>query len=431
MLPFDYGSKESIKVSPMLNQVVFYSYRDQFTYWYQIRVHEKLNFSFIVSALNDSDSYALYVYKFSGQDFCKILYNKLIQPLQKPIIFGSDFKKHTSLSQIQAYPGDVFYVSVMSISSTNCGHELKIWYNTQDTLNVNARHYPCKIDVSTAETNFKKQLVKNPPVTNVKSLKDTVVPVANKSENPIELTKMVPKDSIKSITPIHQDNLLTEQPSIKQYTITAYDIKKTNLSLSLTKLFVIDTQTNVYLPFEKASDTIWIGELFPEKQYNIKANAFGYKDSVFLINKDYSDRIRLLMQPLKVGDNFIMKSIYFHPNTYALKKESTEELRRLYQYLLQNPETKIEIQGHTNGNNKIAINKAYSSFGEEWNFKGSSKNLSLKRAEKIKAILVENGISSERLNPVGIGGDKPIIKDAETIDQAQKNIRVEVVILAN
>jgi outer membrane protein OmpA-like peptidoglycan-associated protein len=384
-----------------------------------------------VSALNDSDSYALYVYKYSGQDFCKKLYNKLIQPLQKPMFFGSDFKKYTSVNQIQAYPEDVFYVSVMSISSTNCGHELKMWYNTQDTLNVNARHYPCKIDVLTAETNFKKHTVKNPPVADVKPLKDTVIPVTKKIENPVEITKIISKDSIKHETPIHQNNSLIEKPSSKQFTITAYDVKKINLSISLTKLFVIDTQTNAYIPFEKATDTIWVGELFPGKQYSIKANAFGYKDSVFFINKDYPELIKLWMQPLKVGDNFIMKSIYFHPNTYALKKESTEELRRLYQYLLQNPETKIEIQGHTNGNNKIAFNKAYSTFGEEWNFKGSSKNLSLKRAEKIKAILVENGISAERLNPVGIGGDKPIIQDAETIDQAQKNIRVEVVILSN
>jgi outer membrane protein OmpA-like peptidoglycan-associated protein len=126
-----------------------------------------------------------------------------------------------------------------------------------------------------------------------------------------------------------------------------------------------------------------------------------------------------------------MKSIYFHPNTFALKKESASDLVKLLKYLTDNSEIKIEIQGHTNGDNKIYKNKAYENLGEAWNFKGSSKKLSLKRAEAIIQYLTVNGINSERLIPVGFGGDKPIIDNPETMEDGQKNIRVEVSILQN
>ena len=97
--------------------------------------------------------------------------------------------------------------------------------------------------------------------------------------------------------------------------------------------------------------------------------------------------------------------------------------------MIDNQSVTIEIQGHTNGDHKIFKNKAYVNLGEEWNFHGSSKHLSLKRSEAIKFFLVTNGVNSERLLAVGQGGQMPIIKDPETMEEGQKNIRVEVVIL--
>ena len=45
-IPFDFSETSSI-IHPQLNQVVFYSYRDQFTYWYKItaKSNEKLIYS--------------------------------------------------------------------------------------------------------------------------------------------------------------------------------------------------------------------------------------------------------------------------------------------------------------------------------------------------------------------------------------------------
>ncbi|MBL7936821.1 MAG: OmpA family protein, partial [Bacteroidia bacterium] len=107
------------------------------------------------------------------------------------------------------------------------------------------------------------------------------------------------------------------------------------------------------------------------------------------------------------------------------------DLQKLLNFMLDNPLVVIEIQGHTNGNNKIFKNKAYEQLGDEWNFQGSSKKLSMFRSEAIKKYLINNGISEDRLVAVGKGGDKPIIDNPETMEDGQRNIRVEVIILKN
>ncbi len=166
------------------------------------------------------------------------------------------------------------------------------------------------------------------------------------------------------------------------------------------------------------------------KKYKIKCTVFGYKNyeqSISIVNQ--TNVVDVLLEPFKEGDNFVMKSIYFYPNTYALKKASSEELQKLSAYLLNNENISIEIQGHTNGDHHIAKNKAYSTLGEEWNFEGSAKALSQKRAEAIKKYLENNGIKPERLEAKGYGGKKPIIRDPQTNEEGQLNIRVEVVIL--
>ena len=137
----------------------------------------------------------------------------------------------------------------------------------------------------------------------------------------------------------------------------------------------------------------------------------------------------IIMEPLKEGENIIMKSIYFFPNTYALKKNSVGELQILLAYLQANKNVRIEIQGHTNGDHRIAKNKAYSTLGEEWNYEGTAKNLSQLRAEAIKKYLETNGVSSDRLEAKGYGGKRPIVKNPESNEEGQYNIRVELVIL--
>jgi outer membrane protein OmpA-like peptidoglycan-associated protein len=270
--------------------------------------------------------------------------------------------------------------------------------NGADTLRVKAVHIPCNRDVTT-------------------------------------LTAKAP-----SITaPVRKDTIVTKiKPTLAIVTDTAYTItlacvvkdSKKNTPLQV-KPSVIDISTNEEVPVTFSEEGgEWRGTVSRGKTYKIKCSTLGYKsaEQSVAIEKAFT-RAELSLEPLKAGDNFIMKSIYFYPNTYALKKESAPDLQRLLSYLNENTNVTIEIQGHTNGDHHIAKNKAYSSLGEEWNFQGSAKNLSQKRAEVIRSYLVSYGIQPERLIPKGYGGKKPIILDPQDNEEGQMNIRVEIAIL--
>jgi type IX secretion system PorP/SprF family membrane protein len=188
------------------------------------------------------------------------------------------------------------------------------------------------------------------------------------------------------------------------------------------------TEVGAEKPLPSNGGNKWQGLIEKNKKYKLEAKALGYQDAVMEVDSGKKD-IVVLMEALKVGDNFVMNSIYFHPNTYALKRESEADLQKLLEFLVENPGTHIEIQGHTNGDKRIARKKGSRSLGSEWSFSGSSKKLSAHRAEVIRDILIQNGIAAGRLTIKGYGGSKPIIEHPETMSQGQKNIRVEIEII--
>lgn len=162
------------------------------------------------------------------------------------------------------------------------------------------------------------------------------------------------------------------------------------------------------------------------KEYHLVFSALGYKSlDVFFITTDSARSFtnEVYLSSLQEGDNFVMDKIYFYPNSSGMKPGALEELDKLASYLKANPGTNIEIQGHTNGNKRIKASY-------EGNFKGSSKKLSQCRADKIKGYLVSNGIVAERLSSIGYGGSKPVFPEAKNQAQANKNIRVEILILS-
>ncbi|MDX2173166.1 MAG: OmpA family protein [Bacteroidota bacterium] len=435
IVPYNY-SEGSVNNKPLLNQTVFYSYRDQFTYWYRIIAKKNETLTYAVTSLNDSDSYSVYTYQYNNLDFCNKLYYQKIKPLSPSFnanTTNSNLKN--SFRKLTLIKNYVYYISVLNTSLNNCGHQLILSYGT-DTLKVKALHLPCKKDISSIS--IVKQVSKQPykiKDTLTIAIKpkifksDTIKPIKVAIETKTTQPAIIKNQQINTDTLIHNTALPITKSGYRRLLCMIKDAKK--LNFITTKLIAIDDDTHDELFLINSETGKWSAKIEDNKVYKFKSTAFGYKDLEIKINTSNTNTVELLMEPLKVGDNFIMKSIYFHPNTYALRKESAGELQTLLKYLTDNPEVNIEIQGHTNGDNKIFKNKAYMNLGEEWNFQGSAKKLSLKRAEAIKDYLVNNGIASERLSPNGYGGNKPIIDNPETMEEGQRNIRVEVLILKN
>lgn len=377
------------------NQLVFYEHRDQFSYWYKLTVTEERIIDCKITPINTSDSYVLYVYKYNKEDFCnKVFYGKM-KPLK-----ASDFYKNKEydseafeLSEVKlkVKKGEVYYLCVLNVSPSNCGHNMRI-ADGMDTLTVKAVHYPCN------ETEEEK-------------------PVAKKEE------------------PKKKENKVASAPKVKLDTIIVNTREVSEKSKKIdAELKIKDELSGVEITLTPIGKNTYQTAIEKGRSYNVECFSPGYKNFDYSIviseyvNPD-SGIFDVFLKPLKVGDNFVMNNIYFHPNTYALRKDSEKELNYLLNYLIEHPGVKIELQGHTNGSNRCKRNKAYKSKGPEWNFSGSAKKLSHYRAEAIKKYLVKKGVPKQNIVTRGYGGERMIIENPKTLEAIEKNIRVEVVIL--
>jgi outer membrane protein OmpA-like peptidoglycan-associated protein len=133
------------------------------------------------------------------------------------------------------------------------------------------------------------------------------------------------------------------------------------------------------------------------------------------------------------GDIYALYSVYFYNDAAIFLPESKFELNELLVMLQENPKTRIRLHGHSNGNSFGKIISVGPS-GDRFSLakdtkvsKGSSKELSAKRAELIKSFLIDNGIHPDRIETKAWGGKRPL-HDKNSAN-AKKNVRVEVEIL--
>jgi outer membrane protein OmpA-like peptidoglycan-associated protein len=382
----------------LIHQSNPYEQMDQFTYWYKLNVEADMVINCQITPINKNDKYVIYIYKYRGDDFCEKMLKDKIKPVRveneenkKSIIEASAFSDF----EFDAFKYDRFYFSILTISQNNCGHNLRLITGT-DTLIIKASHEPC----STSLEKVKK--IETTPKVEIKQTADSVV--VYKAQKKYDTVAVAVKEINKASRIIN--------PKIKVSDATSGKSMK-----------VIYAKSGaIKIVFEKG------------KKYTVECIATGYRDfSHPMVISEYitpdSNQLVVYMKPLKTGDNFVMDNIYFFPNTYALKDGSKEALNNLLNYLVNNPEVKIELQGHTNGNNKCKKNKAFKDEGPEWNFSGTAQKLSLLRAEEIKKYLVENGANKDNITTVGFGGEKMIVANPKSPEAIKKNARVEVVIV--
>ncbi|MBN1307467.1 MAG: OmpA family protein [Chitinispirillaceae bacterium] len=105
----------------------------------------------------------------------------------------------------------------------------------------------------------------------------------------------------------------------------------------------------------------------------------------------------------------ILSGVTFQPGKAVLTVNSYTILDQVYESLVEWPEVKLEIQGHTDntGNNMANL------------------KLSQLRADAVKKYLVQKGIQGDRLRSVGYGEEFPIA-DNHTPEGREKNRRVEL-----
>lgn len=113
------------------------------------------------------------------------------------------------------------------------------------------------------------------------------------------------------------------------------------------------------------------------------------------------------------GSSFVINNLYYNTNSADIKPESFIVLDEFATYLKENPDMKIEIQGHTDNVGNAKANEA----------------LSANRAYTVKAYLEEKGVDGKRISAKGFGPNKPIA-DNSNEDGRAKNRRTEFMIIS-
>lgn len=137
------------------------------------------------------------------------------------------------------------------------------------------------------------------------------------------------------------------------------------------------------------------------------ARVVSLKDDTLVVTLERS-RARLVGSQIEISD-----SVYFESGSATIKSESLPLLDEVAQVLKSHAElTKIRIEGHTDSRGGAQGNK----------------DLSQERAGAVLDYLVSQGIAAERLEAIGYGEERPLLKE-ESIEAHDQNRRVDFFIV--
>ena len=118
---------------------------------------------------------------------------------------------------------------------------------------------------------------------------------------------------------------------------------------------------------------------------------------------------KLVLDKIKINQTFVVENINYDYDKFDIRTDAAVELDKILLFLQDNPTISIEMSSHTDSRGD-----------DKYNMK-----LSQKRAEATEAYMVAKGIKTERINSKGYGESKPLIVDAATEEDFQKNRRTE------
>jgi len=405
------------------NNAIVFCYQDSSkSFWYKINVQADCEIAFDIFPYAEKNIYNFFFYKVPDSLTPYQVKIGNVEPFRANLLKDEMYFSGTGLStaslitgydtsskirthnfyhtpyhsSVLAKSGDVFLLNIYHMKGNDCGH-----------------HFNLKIGLLGQKFNSIIKACYSAELANMNVRKDIVLKAAKS-----ELEIISPKQTAvkKPEQPFHQG----------KEAIATFVVRDSSKHLPLEAEVNSSRQKGIKPSFTFIEKGKYEMKLAKNTGYHFTFSSLGYKNmDVFFLTDDslksFTNDVYLV--PCKVGDNFVMDKIYFYPNSYDMKAGALTEVDKLVAYLKANPEMSIEIQGHTNGNKRIK--RSYDS-----NFSGSSKKLSQIRAEKIKKYLMYKGISADRLTAIGHGGSKMIFEKPKNQNEANKNIRVEVLILS-
>ncbi|MBS9524866.1 OmpA family protein [Litoribacter alkaliphilus] len=155
--------------------------------------------------------------------------------------------------------------------------------------------------------------------------------------------------------------------------------------------------------------------LYPNKTFSgLYVEKKGFLPKIYNVEKDnLMDRsgMEIELTPVASGEQFLFENVFFDFDKADLRPESKSSIGRLRNFLQENPEVNILIEGHTDnvGN------------------PGYNQQLSEKRALSVKQELISLGIAEARISTKGYGDQNPVVPN-DTSSNRSKNRRIEIVV---
>ncbi len=194
-------------------------------------------------------------------------------------------------------------------------------------------------------------------------------------------------------------------------TIKVRDKTNGNPLISSIRLKGMKNYEGVYQASDLVFDLTRNGKL----DFSCELEGYFFRDSVGIpISFNQEREIVIELEPVRSGKTVQLEDIEFIPGTSEITQNSLPKLKRLKDFLALNSMVHIEVQGHVfevGGENSLAGQK-----------------MSEARAKRVMKYLVDNGISKDRITPVGYGSTRPIFPAPRHYYEEQANRRVEVVV---
>jgi outer membrane protein OmpA-like peptidoglycan-associated protein len=125
-----------------------------------------------------------------------------------------------------------------------------------------------------------------------------------------------------------------------------------------------------------------------------------------------ADEGPVTLENAKAGDTIVLTGVTFEFNSSRLTSNAQVILDPVARQLIQRPELRIEVGGHTDGKGSAAYNQ----------------KLSERRAASVKSYLEQHGVDASRLSSKGYGMTQPVDTN-ETDEGREHNRRVEMKVL--
>ncbi|MFN3917358.1 MAG: OmpA family protein [Flavobacteriales bacterium] len=182
-----------------------------------------------------------------------------------------------------------------------------------------------------------------------------------------------------------------------------------------TKDFAVKGMTpEEVLKFDEKTGSYQIENVQKFRTYAIYINKQGYElyNEIYSQRKETDTTLVVELKKLEVGTKLKFENINFVMDRAQIMPNSEDELKKITEFLKNNPNIHVEIMGHVNGPGTPN--------------KKAHKKLSNDRAKAVYDHLKKNGIETNRITYAGYGNTKMIYPSPTNEAQSKANRRVEL-----